>query len=224
MATASPAIAPDARRPARARRWAAIAVAALAAAVPPAPAVALTERELLAELQDGGHVIYFRHARTDWSQHDDVRAAGDWTSCDPERMRQLSEQGRDTARAVGAAMRRLEIPVATVLASEYCRCVQTAELLDLGPVETTRDILNARAAEYIGGRDRLARTARHRLGTAPPDGTNTVLVGHGNVFLLVAGERPPEGGAAVVHPEGDGEFTLLGILSAEAWTASAGDP
>lgn len=200
-----------------------MAVAALAAAVP-GPALALSERELVAELQDGGHVVYFRHAPTDWSQHDDVRAAGDWTSCDPARMRQLSDQGRDTARAVGAAMRRLDIPVGAVYASEYCRCVRTAELLDVGPVETTRDILNARAAEYIGGRDRLARTARHRLGAVPPDGTNTVLVAHGNVFLLVAGERPPEGGAAVVRPEGDGEFALLGILSAEDWMALAEGP
>lgn len=178
----------------------------------------------MAALQGGGHVIYFRHARTDWSQHDDVRGAGDWTSCDPARMRQLSAEGRATARAVGEAMRRLAIPVGAVHASEYCRCVQTAELLDVGPVETTRDILNARAAGYIGGRDALARSARRRLSSVPPGGSNTVLVAHGNVFLLVAGERPPEGGAAVVRPEGDGDFTLLGILPAEAWIALAGDP
>lgn len=219
-----PAIDRNARRPAggRARRRAALALAALAAAWAPAPGLALGEGELVAALQDGGHVLYFRHAETDWSRHDDVRAAGDWTSCDPERMRQLSDEGRETARAVGAAMRRLDIPVGAVYASEYCRCVQTAELLDLGPVETTRDILNARAAEYVGGRESLARSARQRLGRVPQDGSNTVLVAHGNVFLLVAGERPPEGGAAVVRPEGDGRFTVLGILAAEAWMERVG--
>lgn len=206
---------------ARLRRRAAIALAALAVAWPPAPALGLGERGLIDALQGGGYVIYFRHAQTDWSQHDDVRGPGDWTSCDPERMRQLSGKGRETARAVGAAMRRLGIPVGAVYASEYCRCVQTAALLDVGPVQTTRDLLNARAAEYVGGRGALARSARRRLGTVPADGTNTVLVAHGNVFVLVAGERPPEGGAAVVRPEGDGAFSLAGILPAEAWTAAA---
>lgn len=208
---------------ARLRRRAAIALAALALAWPPASALGTGERALIEALQGGGYVIYFRHAQTDWSQHDDVRGPGDWTSCDPERMRQLSREGRETARAVGAAMRRLDIPVDAVHASEYCRCVQTAALLDVGPVRTTRDILNARAAEYVGGREALARSARRRLATPPPGGSNTVLVAHGNVFLMVAGARPPEGGAAVVRPEGDGRFTLVGILPAATWIATAAD-
>lgn len=181
------------------------------------PSAAAEARALVRDLRDGGHVIYFRHAQTDWSQHDDVRAAGDWTSCDPARMRQLSDEGRRTAAAVGDAMRALEIPVGAVHASEYCRCVETAELLDLGPVETTRDILNARAAEYVGGRDALRASARRRLGAPPPDGTNTVLVAHGNVFLLAAGERPPEGGAVVVRPRGDGRFAVRGTVTAAQW-------
>ena len=187
------------------------------------PALAGADQALVDALRNGGHVIYFRHARTEWSQHDQVTGPGDWTSCDPARMRQLSDEGRRRARAVGQAMRELGIPVGAVYSSPYCRCVETAELLDLGPVTTTRDILNARAAEYIGGRDTLRRTARSRLATRPPEGTNTVLVAHGNVFLLAAGERPPEGGAAIVRPRGDRRFDVLGTITAEAWIALASD-
>lgn len=182
------------------------------------------QRRLVAELRDGGYVIYFRHAQTDWAQQDDVRGAGDWTSCDPERMRQLSDAGRRSARAVGRAMRRLDIPVSGVYASEYCRCVETAELLDLAPVETTRDILNARAAEYIGGTEALRASARRRLGTPPPEGSNTVLVAHGNVFLLAADQRPPEGGAAIVRPEGEARFTVLDVVPSAHWVALGRSP
>lgn len=214
--------APGRQAPAR-RLLAAVLVAfgVLAGAAQPLPAA--DERELVRALGEGGHVIYFRHAPTDWSQHDAVRTDGDWTSCDPARMRQLSEEGRRIAREVGRAMHKLGIPVASVHSSPYCRCVETAELLDLGPVETTRDILNARAAEYVGGRDALRTSARRRLGTPPPEGTNAVLVAHGNVFLLAAGERPPEAGAAIVRPHGNGAFEFLGTVTAETWIALAGE-
>ncbi len=176
---------------------------------------------MLAALREGGHVIYFRHAQTDWSQSDLVLEAGDWTSCDPSHMRQLSAEGLRTAKSIGEAMRRLRIPIDRVYASEYCRCVQTAEALDLAPVEATKDILNVRSAEYVGGRDVLEKAARRRLSTPPPEGMNTVLVGHGNVFLLVAGARPPEAGAAVVRPDGAGRFTVMDILSAGDWASLA---
>ena len=196
-------------------------VALLAGAPLPAAADA---RGLADDLREGGHVIYFRHAATDWSQRDRVTGPGDWTSCDPGEMRQLSDAGRRQARSVGAAMRALGIPVGAVHASEYCRCVETAELLDLGRVETTRDLLNARAAQYVGGREALKGAARRRLATPPPPGTNTVLVAHGNVFLLAAGERPPEGGAVVVRPRGGRDFRVLGTVTAADWIALAGDP
>ena len=186
-----------------------------------APAAAAERDALIEALRGGGYVLYFRHAQTDWSLQDQVDGEASWTSCDPARMRQLSDEGRTTAAAVGAAMGRLDIPVAGVYASEYCRCVQTAELLGLGPVEKTRDIVNERVAQYVGGREALAATARMRLSTPPPAGSNVVLVAHGNVFLRVAGSRPPEGGSAVVRPRGDGRFDLVGTLTARDWIEAA---
>jgi hypothetical protein len=64
----------------------------MAVATPGAPAAELEGKALVEALQDGGYNIYFRHAPTDWGQHDRVEAAGDWTSCDP---------GGDAAAVVG---------------------------------------------------------------------------------------------------------------------------
>lgn len=49
--------------------------------------------------------------------------------------RNLSEEGRQQARAVGAALRAKGIAQARVLSSQWCRCLETAEQLGLGPVE-----------------------------------------------------------------------------------------
>ena len=102
----------------------------------------LSGEALLSAIKSGGYNLYFRHAATDWSHGDQVRNAGDWTSCDVNRIRQLSTEGRRVAALVGEAMRALEIPVAAVYASPYCRTRETARLLGLGPVEATTDVMN----------------------------------------------------------------------------------
>ena len=180
------------------------------------------DAQLLDALRHGGYTLYFRHAPTEWSQQDRVRTLTDCASCDPQRTRQLAESGRALAEQIGATIRRLRIPVGEVWASEYCRTTETARLLNLGDVRTTRDVINARVAELVGGREVLARTARKRLATAPAEGTNTVIVAHGNVFLLAAGTRPPELGAAVLRANGKGGFTVVRLLAPEEW-ATLGD-
>jgi broad specificity phosphatase PhoE len=182
----------------------------------------LQGKELIRALRQGGHNIYFRHTQTDWSQIDIIVNAGDWTDCDPSRVRQLSDAGRQTARAIGAAMRALRIPVSRVLASPYCRTVDTATLMDLAPVKTMIDVINMRVAEYVGGTDAVVATARKRLAGVPPTGTNIVIVAHGNVIRSAARVNPMEGEGLVFRPDGDGEFALVGRLTPEQWEELAG--
>jgi len=177
----------------------------------------LSDKELVSELQRGGYNIYFRHAATDWSQTDRVTAEGDWTSCDPTRMRQLSNEGRAVAQRIGAAIRRLDIPVGIILASEYCRTRQTAQLMDLGPVETTRMIMNMRVADLVGGPNAVIERARRVLATPPQAGTNTVLVAHGNLMLSATGVYGGEAGAGIFMPRPDGGVELVAQLAPEDW-------
>lgn len=178
---------------------------------------ARSQDALVCALRAGGYNLYFRHVATDWSQDDKVLKEGDWTSCNPSRIRQLSNEGRNAAQAIGAAMRALGIPVGRVLASPYCRTVETANLMKLGPVETSTDIINMRVAEYFGGRDAVIARARARLAAPPAPGTNTVLVAHGNVARDATNIYPGEGEGIVFRPRADGDFDLVGRLTPAQW-------
>ena len=202
-------------KPAVALFWAAAAVL-ITAGYSPAQEE-LSGRDLVEALRKGGYVIYFRHAATDWSQDDYVTAEGEWTSCDPTRMRQLSEQGRATARRIGEAIRRLNIPVGRVLSSEYCRTRQTAQLMDIGPVVPTRAIMNMRVAEMVGGREAVIERARQELARPPKPGTNTVLVAHGNLMRAASGAYTGEAGAGIYAPQGGKDFQLVGLLEPDQW-------
>ncbi len=188
------------------------------AAAPPQ----LTGVKLVEALRGGGFNIYFRHAATNWSQSDRVERADDWLSCDGARMRQLSDTGRADATAVGEAMRRLKIPVAEVLASPYCRTVETARALGMGPVTPSTEVMNLRAAAYFGGRAAIVASAQKLLSTAPQPGSNRLIVAHGNVAREATPVYPGEGEAVVFAPDDSGGFYLVGRLTPAQWSELAG--
>jgi broad specificity phosphatase PhoE len=173
---------------------------------------------LVAALHRGGYIIAFRHAATDWSQRDTQHTRELWPEADPRRMRQLSEAGRAQARAIGTALRALSVPVGLMLASPYHRTQETAELLALGSVELTADVVNMYAAEHVGGRASLVATARRRLATLPPSGTNTVIVTHGNVMQAATNIALQEGEAVIVAPNGVDGFAVVAKVLPQEWS------
>src|SRR5688572_6115186 len=90
------------------------------AAVPAAGA----ETELWSLLQGGGQVVLGRHALTDPGVGDpEGMSLNDCTT-----QRNLSEQGRREAERLGEALRQRRVPVAALLSSPWCRCLETARL------------------------------------------------------------------------------------------------
>ena len=155
--------------------------------------------------------MYFRHASTDFGQNDDHMTTFD----DCAKQRNLTDKGRDEARAIGAAVRELGIPIGKVLASPFCRTVETA-MLAFGKAEKTLDLRGWPASSTDP--DRYAPLRKH-LAAPPIAATNTVLVGHGNPFRAVAG--PPhlmEGEAAVIRPLGDQRFEVAARIPVQEWT------
>ncbi len=183
----------------------------------------LVGEALVDALRAGGYNLYFRHAATDWATNDHVVGAGDWVSCDPKKMRQLTPAGRETARRIGEAIRGLGIPVGRVLASPYCRTVETARAMALGPVETTTDIINMRVAEFFGGESAVATRTRRWLSLPPEAGTNTVLVAHGNVLRTATGEYPGEAEVIVFALDGNGGFSARARVSPKEWARLAAE-
>ena len=181
----------------------------------------LTDMALVKALRAGGYNIYFRHVSTDWSQSDDVGKVDDWRSCDPLRMRQLSAAGQAAATAIGVAMKQLDVPVDEVLASPYCRTVETAKLMDLGMVVESAQVMNLRSADYFGGRASVVASAQALLASSPGPALNRVIVAHGNVASAATPAYPAEGEALVFEPDAARGFVLRGRITPEEWTRLA---
>ncbi len=178
----------------------------------------LSGEALIEALQQGGYSIYFRHERTDWNLSDDFMRSEERFSCDSTKMRQLSEEGRQRASDTGNAMRAAGIPVSEIIASPYCRCVETAELMDLGEVTPSDAVMNLRVAQFYGGREAIIKSAQALLATPTEPGFNRVIVAHGNVAQAATPVYPGEGEAVVFKAIDDGNFEVIGRILAHQWT------
>ncbi len=185
-----------------------VAVAALAQS---AASAQLEGRALGDALRRGGYVLYFRHTSTDFSQNDASMTSFE----DCAKQRNLTEQGRAEAREIGIAIKRAAIPVGEVLASPYCRTMETAQLI-FGRATPATSVRGGPAAadgdRYLDLKKLFARVV--------PPGTNVAIASHGNPFHAVAG--PPylaEGEAAIVAPGGANGFTVVARVRKTEWDA-----
>ena len=168
--------------------------------------------ELLAALREGGRIIYLRHGAT---EADDDAAEVDLR--DRNTQRNLSDEGRRQAEAIGAGIDKLDIPIGKVVASPYARAVETAQIaFGRAAVTTDEDLVYP----YYQGVDRgaLALSLRRMLDQEPAPGTNTVLVGHGDNLVGAARVEIEMGTAAVIDPRGDELFAVIGTVSPYDWS------
>jgi broad specificity phosphatase PhoE len=176
----------------------------------PAPSVELQGRALLAALRAGGFVLYFRHTSTDFGQNDE-RMTG-YEDCSTQR--NLTDAGRAEARDIGGEIRELGIPIGEVLASPFCRTMETGRLI-FGRATATPAVRGGSATP-----DSPARYAalRELLATPVPRGTNVAIASHGNPFrAVVGGAYLAEGEAAVIEPRGAEGFRVVARVRKDEW-------
>ena len=178
---------------------------------------ALGGADLLAALRAGRHVLYFRHADTDHSQNDQrMTSVEDCTT-----QRNLSEPGREHARALGDAIHALGIPIGPVLASPLCRTVETA-MLAFGAARKSPAVREG--GPLPPGRPGRFPALRALLSTPVAPGTNTVVVGHAYpYYTLVGGQYLSEGEADVLRPRG-ADFEVVARVGLAQWRALAAVP
>jgi hypothetical protein len=118
-------------------------------------------------LVEGGHVALIRHGNAPPGYGGDPPG---FKIDDCKTQRNLDELGRRQARALGEAFRSRGVRVGRVLSSPWCRCLETARLMAVGPVETTWALVPDRdptaALETACWRRRRASTTRKCPGAA----------------------------------------------------------
>jgi len=181
------------------------ALLTLLAALGVAGSARADEAAAWAALRQGGVVALMRHG--------DAPGVGDppgWRLDDCASQRNLSERGRAEARAVGARLRAERIAIGRVVSSPWCRCVDTATLVDVGAVQIEPTFANAfvlseqRATLREGGRAFIGRWRGPGV---------LLVVTHGANISALTGASPTPA-EIVVAAGNEGGLRVIGSIPA----------
>lgn len=170
------------------------------------PAIAHADEALWNLMRGGGQVLVIRHAST-------VPGVGDppgFRLADCATQRNLSETGRDEARRLGERLRERGVAVERILSSEWCRCIDTAQLA-FGRVDERWPALNNLFGRP-GNAEAQLKALRPRIAAYRGKG-NLVLVSHGSTTRALTGVSPAQGEIVVLTPGGPDGFRVAGSLA-----------
>jgi phosphohistidine phosphatase SixA len=157
-------------------------------------------------LDEGGYVLMLRHATAPGVGDPDNFRLGDCAT-----QRNLSDQGRAEAGRLGERLRAQGIVSADIYSSQWCRCLETAELLDLGPVEPLPSLNSffSRPDDRAPNLDALRRF----LADLPEDGPPVILVTHQVTISAITGRSAVSGEAVVLTADGTGRPPVVATIA-----------
>jgi len=182
----------------------------------------LSGSALTTALRQGGYVLVMRHASSPEARPD--KAAADSENTNQER--QLDQVGRDTARAMGEAVKKLGIPVGDVLSSPTYRARETARLASFGQARTFPELGDGGQSMQRITETPAARL-RNKVGERPRAGTDTVMVTHMPNIVAAFGDSAKgatDGETFVFRPDGKGGAELVARVKIDEWPTMVNRP
>ena len=164
------------------------------------------QTEVIDRLKSGGHILMIRHALAPGNGDPPDFKIGDCTT-----QRNLDETGRSQARSIGDWLRSKGITSARIYSSQWCRCLETARLIDLGPVQELA-ALNS-FYEKIEDREPNLRALNDFISRQPVDGDLIILVTHFVTISAIAGTGVSSGEGALLELQKDMPYKFAGRLN-----------
>ena len=185
--------------------WAAVILSLTLLSTMPTAAAAADQSEVIDRLNAGGHILMIRHAIAPGNGDPPNFKIGDCAT-----QRNLDDTGRNQARSIGVWLRNNGVTSARVYSSQWCRCIETARLLNLGPVQE----LAALNSFYERAQDREPnlKALNDFISQQPVKGELIILVTHFVTIADIAGTGVSSGDGALLALHADAPYTVVGRL------------
>ena len=156
------------------------------------------------EADEEAYVVLLRHAIAPG-----IGDPANFQLDDCSTQRNLSDAGRQQAREIGEAFCDRNIPVIKVLSSQWCRCLETAELMGIAPVEPF-PALNSFFRDRSTAETQTTQIEEYITDNETSSGVIVIVTHQVNITAL--SDIFPQSGSAVVMQSNDGQLEILGQL------------
>ena len=161
-------------------------------------------------------IVIFRHANAPGVGDPPGMKLGDCST-----QRNLDEVGRQQARQLGERLRQQKIKVAQVLSSQWCRTLETAELMVMGPVQS-EPLFNSFFADRTSEPAQTAAaqkllhnwSEKSKVKGKGKEVGSLVVVTHQVNITALTGVTPASGEGVVLQRKGK-RLEVVGRISAE---------
>ena len=167
---------------------------------------ALAADDVWALLRKPGHVVLLRHSNAPGSQTE----SDDMNFKDCSIQRNLDADGKAQAARIGDAFRKRGIAKLQLIASQYCRAIETAKLTKLGPV-SENPVLNLVYVADLVAKNAALKKSVELIRKIPPKQL-TMLVTHVGNIQAIASTSLESGEMVVVHLDKSGAVVVDGKI------------
>ena len=158
-------------------------------------------KNLLNQLEEGGKLIFIRHAYAPGNGDPNNFNLNDCST-----QRNLNNEGRKQAQYIGEFFKKNEIKIDKVLSSEWCRCKETARIAFKN--FSTNSFLNSfYSSKYAKNKDKQIKMLNNYVKKFKSD-KNLILVTH-YVLISEVLNYAPSSGEIVVS---DKNFNMIGSI------------
>jgi phosphohistidine phosphatase SixA len=161
---------------------------------------------MLESMLNGGHILMIRHALAPGTGDPANFEIGDCST-----QRNLDDRGRNQARAMGDWLRSKGITSARVYSSQWCRCLETAKLLQMGPVAEL-PALNS-FYELTENREPNLKALKEFIAKQSPDRKLIIMVTHLVTISAMADEAVSSGEGVLLKLNPEAQYEVIGRVN-----------
>ena len=155
-----------------------------------------------------GYVLLMRHALAPGVGDPDNFSVNDCST-----QRNLSPEGKQNARDIGAWLKRQKVKIYRVESSRWCRARETAQLLNIGKVRSNRNLDSLFQHSDPNGHPQTAAIRKRIINHREKRGL-LVLVGHYVNVMALTGVALDSGEGVLVRASADGKIVVKGYSPA----------
>ena len=165
------------------------------------PIKADLDKKLMSQLEDGGKLIFIRHAYAPGSGDPNNFNLNDCST-----QRNLNKEGRKQAKNIGEFFKKNEIRIDKVLSSEWCRCKETAKIA-FNDFSTNNFLNSFYSSKYAENKDKQVDALNNYIKNFKSN-KNLVFVTH-YVLISEVLKYAPSSGEIIIS---DKDLNMIGSI------------